>query len=119
MPPLHALPLLAVVLMAQSPMSPVAPAAPTTAPAGTTAAAATPPPAAPSIAESFRQEKGVEDNRSSKFWLDDDLQLQSVEDRLRMYEKWASKCEGLGARQLVQQGSEPSPTQARRAQAFF
>jgi quinoprotein glucose dehydrogenase len=25
------------------------------------------------IAESFRQEKGVEDNRSSKFWLEDDL----------------------------------------------
>ena len=46
------------------------------------------------IAESFRQEKGVEDNRSSKFWLDDDLQLQSVEDRLKMYEKWASKREG-------------------------
>ena len=46
------------------------------------------------IAESFRQEKGVEDNRSSKFWLEDDLQLQSVEDRLKMYEKWASKREG-------------------------
>jgi quinoprotein glucose dehydrogenase len=46
------------------------------------------------IAESFRQEKGVEDNRSSKFWLDDDLQLQSVEERLKMYEKWASKREG-------------------------
>ena len=46
------------------------------------------------IAESFRQEKGVEDNRSSKFWLDDDLQLQSVEDRLKMYAKWASKREG-------------------------
>ena len=26
------------------------------------------------VAESFRQEKGVEDNRSSKFWLEDDLQ---------------------------------------------
>ena len=46
------------------------------------------------IAESFRQEKGVEDNRSSKFWLEDDLQLQSVEDRLKMYEKWASKRDG-------------------------
>ncbi len=46
------------------------------------------------IAESFRQEKGVEDNRSSKFWLEDDLQLQSVEGRLKMYEKWASKREG-------------------------
>ena len=127
MPPLPALPLVAAVLMAQSPTPPVAPAAPTTAPAGTTAAATTPPPAAPAItpvaplswaifaqdplvqdpvsfcvaddgslfiAESFRQEKGVEDNRSSKFWLEDDLQLQSVEDRLKMYEKWASKREG-------------------------
>ena len=46
------------------------------------------------LAESFRQEKGVEDNRSSKFWLEDDLQLQSVADRLRMYEKWASKRDG-------------------------
>ena len=46
------------------------------------------------IAESFRQEKGVEDNRSSKFWLEDDLQLQSVEDRLKMYEKWASERDG-------------------------
>ena len=127
MTPLPAFPLVAAVLMAQSPTPPVAPAAPTTAPAGTTAAATTPPPAAPSItpvaplswaifaqdplvqdpvsfcvaddgslfiAESFRQEKGVEDNRSSKFWLEDDLQLQSVEDRLKMYAKWASKREG-------------------------
>ena len=46
------------------------------------------------VAESFRQEKGVEDNRSSRFWLEDDLQLQSVEDRLRMYGKWAAKREG-------------------------
>ena len=46
------------------------------------------------VAESFRQEKGVEDNRSSKFWLEDDLQLERVEDRLKMYEKWASKREG-------------------------
>ncbi|MBL9141175.1 MAG: HEAT repeat domain-containing protein, partial [Phycisphaerae bacterium] len=46
------------------------------------------------VAESFRQEKGIEDNRSSAFWLNDDLQLQSVEDRIKMYEKWASKREG-------------------------
>lgn len=45
------------------------------------------------VAESFRQEKGIEDNRSSSFWLNDDLQLQSVEDRLRMYEKWSAKRE--------------------------
>lgn len=41
------------------------------------------------VAESFRQEQGVEDNRSSSFWLDWDLNLQSVESRLRMYEHFA------------------------------
>jgi putative membrane-bound dehydrogenase-like protein len=46
------------------------------------------------IAESARQEVGIEDNRSSSFWLMDDLQSQTVDDRLRMYEKWASKREG-------------------------
>lgn len=43
------------------------------------------------VAESDRQERGVEDNRSSPFWLLDDLQSQSTLDRLRMYEKWSSK----------------------------
>ncbi len=46
------------------------------------------------FAESDRQERGVEDNRSSSFWLLDDLASQTVEDRLRMYEKWASRREG-------------------------
>jgi putative membrane-bound dehydrogenase-like protein len=46
------------------------------------------------IAESARQERGIEDNRSSKWWLMDDLQSVTVEDRLRMYEKWAEKREG-------------------------
>lgn len=46
------------------------------------------------IAESFRQELGVEDNRSSSFWLMDDLRSETIEDRLRMYEKWAEKREG-------------------------
>ena len=46
------------------------------------------------FAESDRQERGVEDNRSSPFWLLDDLQGQSIADRLRMYEKWASKRTG-------------------------
>lgn len=39
------------------------------------------------ICESARQENGVEDNRSSPYWLLDDLALQTVEDRLAMYEK--------------------------------
>ncbi|MAI66778.1 MAG: hypothetical protein CMJ26_02735 [Phycisphaerae bacterium] len=41
------------------------------------------------VAESFRQEQGVEDNRSSPFWLDWDLGLQSVESRLQMYKHFA------------------------------
>jgi quinoprotein glucose dehydrogenase len=43
------------------------------------------------VAESFRQEKGVEDNRSSSFWLDWDLGLQSVENRLKMYVHFADQ----------------------------
>ena len=39
------------------------------------------------VCESERQEFGVEDNRSSPFWLQDDLALQTVDDRLAMYEK--------------------------------
>ena len=46
------------------------------------------------VAESDRQELGVEDNRSSRWWLLDDLQAQSTADRLKMYEKWAAKREG-------------------------
>ena len=82
MPPLLALPLLAAALIAQDPLV-QDPVSFCVADDGSLF-----------IAESFRQEKGVEDNRSSKFWLEDDLQLQSVEDRLKMYEKWASKREG-------------------------
>ncbi|MGE4632767.1 MAG: HEAT repeat domain-containing protein, partial [Planctomycetota bacterium] len=39
------------------------------------------------VCESARQEDGVEDNRSSPYWLLDDLALETVEDRLAMYEK--------------------------------
>ena len=46
------------------------------------------------VCESARQEQGVEDNRSSSWWLMDDLKLQTLEDRLAMYEKWAGKREG-------------------------
>src|SRR5687768_14555693 len=46
------------------------------------------------IAESARQERGIEDNRSSSWWLMDDLQNLTIDDRLRMYEKWAGKREG-------------------------
>ena len=43
------------------------------------------------VAESYRQEQGVEDNRSSAFWLDWDLGLQTVETRLSMYEHFADQ----------------------------
>jgi len=43
------------------------------------------------VAESFRQENAVPDNRSSPFWLEDDLQSQTIEDRLAMYEYWADQ----------------------------
>lgn len=39
------------------------------------------------VAETFRQSKGVEDNRSHMSWLHDDLALQTVEDRLVMFRK--------------------------------
>ncbi len=43
------------------------------------------------VAESFRQEQGVEDNRSSPFWLDWDLSLMSLDERLPMYEYYADQ----------------------------
>lgn len=46
------------------------------------------------VAETFRQERGVEDNRSSSYWLLDDLSLQTVADRLAMYEKWKDRRHG-------------------------
>ncbi len=46
------------------------------------------------VVESFRQELGVEDNRSSPFWLEDDIAAQTIEDRLAMYIHWADQREG-------------------------
>lgn len=43
------------------------------------------------VAESFRQEQGVEDNRSSAFWLHADLGLQNLDDRYKMYEYYADQ----------------------------
>ena len=39
------------------------------------------------VCETFRQGKGVEDNRKHRMWLEDDLAAQSVADRLAMYRK--------------------------------
>ena len=43
------------------------------------------------VAETFRQKRGVEDNRLREYWLLDDLASQQVEDRLLMYEKWKQR----------------------------
>ncbi len=45
------------------------------------------------LAETQRQDRGVEDNRHSPFWLVDDLASRTVEDRYRVFEKWAHKRE--------------------------
>lgn len=39
------------------------------------------------VCETFRQKKGVEDNRGHMVWLEDDLSLTSVEERLEMFKK--------------------------------
>jgi len=39
------------------------------------------------VAETFRQKKGVEDNRDHMSWLDDDLAAMTVEDRLAYFKK--------------------------------
>jgi quinoprotein glucose dehydrogenase len=39
------------------------------------------------VCETFRQSKGVEDNRGHEHWLDDDLAAQTVEDRLAYIRK--------------------------------
>ena len=46
------------------------------------------------VAEEFRLNRGTEENRGRSFLLDDDLQVKTVEDRLKMYEKHASKFTG-------------------------
>lgn len=40
------------------------------------------------IAESYRQERGIEDNRGHMNWLNDDIAARSIEDRLAMMRKF-------------------------------
>ena len=40
------------------------------------------------VAETLRQNRGAEDNRSHMYWLTDDLASRSVEDRVAYYRKW-------------------------------
>ena len=46
------------------------------------------------VAETARALRGVEENRRGDDWLNDDLALEAVEDRLEMYRKWADQFEG-------------------------
>jgi len=46
------------------------------------------------VAEEFRFNRGTEENRTRPFFLEDDLQLQTVDDRLAMYKKWVDRFEG-------------------------
>lgn len=43
------------------------------------------------VAETLRWRKGVEDNRNFRYWLLDDAMIQSNDERLAMYEKWAAQ----------------------------
>jgi len=45
------------------------------------------------VGETQRQDRGVEDNRNSPFWLVDDLASRTVDDRFLVFEKWAHKRE--------------------------
>ncbi|MBN9520647.1 HEAT repeat domain-containing protein [bacterium] len=50
-------------------------------------------------AEEYRLGKGAAENRDNpkdrfSFWLDDELQLKSLDDRLAMYRKWEKKFDG-------------------------
>lgn len=46
------------------------------------------------VAEEHRFNRGTEENRSSSWFLEDDLQLRTLDDRLAMYKKWAHKYQG-------------------------
>ena len=46
------------------------------------------------VAEEHRFNRGTEENRKCSFLLDDDLQCNSIEDRLKMYQKYADRFKG-------------------------
>ena len=46
------------------------------------------------VCESERQDRGVEDNRYSPYWLLEDLAAATVDDRLGIYRKWAARKDG-------------------------
>lgn len=46
------------------------------------------------VAEEYRFNRGTEENRTRPFLLEDDLQIQTLDDRLAMFKKWAHKFPG-------------------------
>ena len=46
------------------------------------------------VAEEYRFNLGTEENRTRPFFLEDDLQLQTLDDRLKMYEKFSDRFAG-------------------------
>jgi quinoprotein glucose dehydrogenase len=46
------------------------------------------------VAEQYRFNRGTEENRSSSFLLDDDLQVQTTDERLAMFTKWSARYQG-------------------------
>ncbi len=46
------------------------------------------------VAEEHRFNAGTEENRTRAFLLEDDLQVQTLDDRLKMFQKWQAKFDG-------------------------
>lgn len=46
------------------------------------------------VAEEYRFNRGTEENRTRPFLLEDDLQIETLDDRLRMFERHADQFEG-------------------------
>lgn len=46
------------------------------------------------VAEEYRFNRGTEENRTRPFLLEDDLQIKTLDDRLKMFEKFAKNFEG-------------------------
>lgn len=46
------------------------------------------------VAEEYRFNRGTEENRTRPFLLEDDLQINTIEDRLKMFQKYADRFEG-------------------------
>ena len=46
------------------------------------------------VAEEYRFNRGTEENRTRPFLLEDDLQIKTLDDRLKMFEKFKDKFEG-------------------------